>query len=224
MKIGIVAAMKSEIDYLLTHCELVNEIKLKKNTFYQCEFLDYELMIVASGVGKTNAAVYTQLLIAYFEPEAVINIGIGGSLSKKVQPLEVILGTHFVHHDVNEEQMENLFPNQVVFEADSRLIKTFSPYIEKEKHGKMVSGESFIADSISKSRITKKHQPLLVDMETSSMAHCCFINDMPFISLRSVSDLADEQSDETYEINEKSAADAAGKVLLYVLEKEHSLL
>ena len=87
VKIGIVAAMRSEINYLLTHCEIVNEIKLKKNSFYQCEYGDYDLVIVASGVGKTNASVYTQMLIDYFEPTAVINIGIGGSLSDAIRVL-----------------------------------------------------------------------------------------------------------------------------------------
>ncbi|MFW7363054.1 5'-methylthioadenosine/S-adenosylhomocysteine nucleosidase [Vagococcus fluvialis] len=87
MKIGIVAAMESEINYLLTHCEVVNEIKLEKNSFYQCEYGDYDLVVVASGVGKTNASVYTQMLIDYFEPTAVINIGIGGSLSDAIRVL-----------------------------------------------------------------------------------------------------------------------------------------
>ncbi|MFI3603420.1 5'-methylthioadenosine/S-adenosylhomocysteine nucleosidase [Vagococcus fluvialis] len=128
MKIGIVAAMRSEINYLLTHCEIVNEIKLKKNSFYQCEYGDYDLVIVASGVGKTNASVYTQMLIDYFEPTAVINIGIGGSLSEVISPLSVVLGESFSHHDVNQEQMENLFPNQSVFFADSRLVTKFSTY------------------------------------------------------------------------------------------------
>lgn len=128
VKIGIVAAMRSEINYLLTHCEIVNEIKLKKNSFYQCEYGDYDLVIVASGVGKTNASVYTQMLIDYFEPTAVINIGIGGSLSEVISPLSVVLGESFSHHDVNQEQMENLFPNQSVFFADSRLVTKFSTY------------------------------------------------------------------------------------------------
>ncbi len=224
VKIGIVAAMESEINYLLTHCEVVNEIKLKKNSFYQCEYGDYDLVVVASGVGKTNASVYTQMLIDYFEPTAVINIGIGGSLSDAISPLSVVLGESFSHHDVNQEQMENLFPNQSVFLADSRLVTKFSTYIDKTRQGKIVSGEAFISDSAAKEAIITNHQPLLVDMETSSIAHCCYINDMPFISLRSVSDLADESSDETYEVNEKQAADQAGKLLLSVLEKESFLV
>lgn len=223
MKIGIVAAMNSELNYLLTYCEVVNEIKLKKNKFYQCEYGDYDLIVVASGVGKTNATVYTQLLIDYFEPSAVINIGIGGGLSESIKPLSVILGADFSHYDVNIEQMENLFPNQSVFEADSKLFTAFSAYVDQEKRGKIVSGESFISDSILKKEIIKNHNPLLVDMETSSIAHCCYINDMPFISLRSVSDLADEYSDVAYETNERDAGDLAGELLLNVLKNEKIL-
>lgn len=223
MKIGIVAAMKSEVNYLLTNCKVINEIKLKKNIFYQCEYGEYDLVVVVSGVGKTNASVYTQMLIDYFEPLAIINIGIGGSLVDTIEPLSIVLGSSFSHHDVNIEQMNNLFPNKLVFEADKKLLVAFSKYIDKEKCGKIVSGESFIANTKTKEEILAIHSPLLVDMETSSIAHCCYINDMPFISLRSVSDLADEQADNTYEKNKQKATDVAGKLLLKVLENEEKL-
>lgn len=219
MKLGIIAAMASEIAYVLSQCEVVNQINLKKNTFYLCEYEDYELIVVASGVGKTNATMYTQVLIDFFEPLAVINIGIGGALSEELKPCDVILGTSFSHHDVTIEQMENLSPFTSLFHGDKQLITQFSPVIAKKKQGKVVSGESFIATSNERLDIIQKHQPLMVDMETSSIAHCCYLNEMPFISLRSVSDLADETADDSYEKNEVNAADSAGKKLLEALKR-----
>ncbi|MBP2966954.1 5'-methylthioadenosine/S-adenosylhomocysteine nucleosidase, partial [Acinetobacter baumannii] len=131
-----------------------------------------------------------------------------------IEPLSVVLGSSFSHHDVNIEQMENLFPNQSVFEADTKLLTTFSKYFEKDRCGKIVSGEIFVTDSHVKENIVLNHQPILVDMETSSIAHCCFINDTPFISMRSVYDSANEEANDSYEVNKKEATDAVGKLLL----------
>ncbi|MFW8053834.1 5'-methylthioadenosine/S-adenosylhomocysteine nucleosidase [Vagococcus fluvialis] len=217
MKLGIISAMESEINYILETSQMVNQIKLKKAIFYQCEIGDVELVVVASGVGKTNATVYTQVLIDYFDPTAVINIGIGGGLSDKLRPLDLVLGTTFSHHDVSIEQMESLKPFISTFEADGELVKLFDAYEGVKIRGHIASGESFIASETDRKRIIETHKPLLVDMETSSMAHCCYLNDKPFISLRSVSDLANDEADESYEENELAAANAAGKALLDVL-------
>lgn len=217
MKLGVIAAMTSEIDYLVAHCELVNKIKLKQQIFYQCEIGDYELIVVASGVGKTNATMYTQILIDFFEPNGIINIGIGGALKQTLKPLDLVLGTSFSHHDVSIEQMNNLFPYTSIFKSDAALVKMFGDYIPKENQGLIVSGEMFIAANKAKQVIIETFDPLLVDMETSSMAHCCYINEVPFISIRSVSDLANDEADKSYKVNELVAADVAGKAVLDVL-------
>lgn len=218
MKLGIIAAMPLEIAFLLSKCEIVNEIKLKKNVFYQCELEDVELVVVASGVGKTNASVYTQILIDFFEVQSVINIGIAGGLSKQLKPLDMVLGTSFSHHDVRISQMEQLFPHRSVFNSSLELLNLFNSYFSDETVGKIVSGEAFVADTTEKEKIIKEHQPLLVDMETSSMAHCCFINDVSFIAIRGVSDMADEEAETTYKNNDQLVADKVGEILISILK------
>lgn len=222
MKIGVVAAMHLEIECLLSQCEIINEIKLKKNVFYQCELGDTELVIIASGVGKTNASVYTQILIDFFEVQSVVNIGIAGGISNQLKPLDIVLGTSFSHHDVNISQMEQLFPYKSVFNSTQELIQLFDSFFSDKMIGKIVSGESFVASKSEKEKILKEHSPLLVDMETSSIAHCCFINDIPFISLRAVSDMADESAETTYENNDQIAADKVGSIFVKALEEKIS--
>lgn len=224
MKIGVISAMPIEIDYLLTYCDEVKEIKLKKTSFFQCDYLDYELYVVASGVGKTNATMYTQVLIDFFEPAFVINIGIGGGVESSLKPLDLVLGTSFSHHDVTVSQMENLSPFTSVFFSDSKIHSAMGPYFDEKNQGKIVSGEVFISDEKRRKEIIKTHNPLLVDMETSSIAHCCYLNDKPFISLRCVSDLADDSAPLTYEVNEKLAADKAGEKLLSILKQGLSIM
>ena len=148
-----------------------------------------------------------------------INIGIAGGLSSHLKPLEVILGTSFSHHDVRVDQMLHFFPFIDSFLADEKLIKKFAPHFDEKHQGKIVSGEGFINEESEKLRIIETFNPLLVDMETSSMAHCCLINEVPFISLRGISDLADASADVSYKANEQRAADKVGEKLLKVLKK-----
>ncbi|MEG0256502.1 5'-methylthioadenosine/S-adenosylhomocysteine nucleosidase [Vagococcus sp.] len=224
MKLGIISSMSIEIELILGNCKDVKEVQLKQNIFYQCKFEKYELIVVSSGVGKTNASVYTQILIDHFEPDAVINTGVGGGLLDNLEPFDVVLGTSFSYHDVRLKQLKNTFPFKSQFKADRDLVTVFSEHFPEEKRGEVVSGESFIDDSLEKEKIHKQHKALIVDMETASMAHCCFINDIPFISLTAISDLADDLADKIYYENDKEAADCAGNYLLEILKEEENKL
>lgn len=66
--------------------------------------------------------------------------------------------------------------------------------------GKMVTGETFI-DNKGRSEIISKFNPLCVDMETASIAHVCYVNKIPFISIRSITDTEDERGVEVFESN-----------------------
>lgn len=225
MKLGIVSSMPIETELILSKCVKVKEIMIKRNVFYQGKFGDYELIVVATGVGKTNAAIFTQILIDNFQPEAIINIGVGGSLSDKLETFDVVLGTTFTHHDIRIEQMKNTFPFRGHFKANYLLIEAFSKYITEDRRGKIVSGEAFIDDPKKKFKISNDFpQSLIVDMETCSMAQCAYLNDVPFISLTAVTDYADSDAREVYYSNDKKAADAAGKQLLHILKEEKIVL
>ncbi|MDT2865858.1 5'-methylthioadenosine/S-adenosylhomocysteine nucleosidase [Vagococcus carniphilus] len=224
MKLGIVSAMPIEIEYVLSKCDEVKEIQLKRNIYYQGSYNNHEIIIVASGVGKTNASIYTQIMVDHFKPDGIINIGVGGGLSDKLEPFDVVLGKSFSYHDVRVKQMKNMFPFRTAFKGDSHLVTIFSEHFDDDKQGKIVSGESFIGSSQDKKEIIKTYRPLIVDMETSSIAHCCFVNDIPFISLNAVTDLADDEAGTTYYKNDKEAADYAGEKLLSILEIEKERL
>lgn len=224
MKLGIVSSMPIEIEYVLSKCKKVKEVQLKRNIYYQGFFKNYELIIVASGVGKTNASIYTQIMIDHFKPDGIINIGVGGGLSDNLEPFDIVLGKSFSYHDVRVKQMKNMFPFRTAFKGDSQLVTIFAKHFDSDKQGKVVSGESFIGSSQEKREIIKLFHPLVVDMETSSIAHCCFVNDIPFISLNVVTDLADDEAGTTYYKNDKQAADYVGEKLLDILEEEDERL
>lgn len=216
MKIGIICAMPIEMDYLRHHLDCT-PVVLKKQTFYLADYGENELVLVTSGVGKVNASIYTQLLIDYFEPNCVLNIGIAGGLNPDLNPLDIVIGDRYSHHDVDKNQMERLFPYTSVFSVNKQLIETFKKYHKEGMIGTIVSGETFIADDNEKKRLIETFDAVAVDMETSAIAHTCFINDMPFLSIRGISDLASDSATESYDNYEKLVSDKVGKFCLDVL-------
>ncbi len=217
MKIGIIAAMTNELSFLLDRIPF-DIITLKKNTFYTGEYGSHDLILVATGVGKVNAASYTQILIDHFNPDTLINIGIAGGLHPDLSVLDVVLGSEFSHHDVSEKQMNQLFPFTSRFKADQQLLHLCKQHPNIKMTGTIVSGEQFIQDDTEKENIINQFNPLAVDMETSAMAHTCFINDLPFVSLRCLSDLANNEADASYENNEHLACQRVGQTLLDLLK------
>ncbi|HCM88719.1 MULTISPECIES: 5'-methylthioadenosine/adenosylhomocysteine nucleosidase [Vagococcus] len=218
MRIGIISAMPSELEYVLENIDVEKIHDKKMNHFFIGNYEEIELICVVCGVGKVNAAVYTQLLIDNYEPDYVINIGIAGGLGERVKTLDLVVGSSYRHHDVNIEQTENLFPNQHSFLANNNLFELIKMKIPSVHDGVMTSGESFIADKKEKEFIKHNFQSISVDMETSSIAHCCYLNEVPFIALRCISDLADDKANDSYENFEIKASNLVGKNLLNVLD------
>ena len=95
-------------------------------------------------------------------------------------------------------------------------------YLQKniDSHiGRVVSGEAFISSSEVKKAICEKFSPLAVDMETSAIGHCAFMNKMPFVSIRCISDNADDEGVMSFDEFEKIAAKRVAEVVLEMIEK-----
>lgn len=218
MKIAIISAMKIELEYLLSKVHLTTIKKRKKLEIQYAFFGNHELILATCGVGKVNAAIFTQMLLDTETVDLVLNVGIAGGLSDAL-PLEVVLGTSYCHHDVRPNQMAALFPFQQVFEPRKELINRIKEIPELAiKCGRISSGENFIDNSRERERIYETFQPYAVDMETSAIAHCCYVNNIDFIALRCISDLADENADKNYVSYERIAAEKAGSAVLKILE------
>ena len=80
--------------------------------------------------------------------------------------------------------------------------------------GRIVSGEAFISDNNVKSEICSKFSPLAVDMESSAVGHCAFLNAVPFVSIRCISDNADDEGEMSFDEFEKIAAKRVADIVL----------
>lgn len=217
MKIGVVTAMPIELAYILEQVTVKEEIKMNRNTFYVAEYEGNELVMVTSGVSKTNAVTYTQMLIDHFKPACVFNLGIAGGLKQGLKPADIVIGEFYSHHDVKINQMEELFPYISKFETNELLLDFVSENMEEVIKGGIVSGERFVESNEQRDQIIRDFGASAVDMESSAIAHCCYINQLPFMAIRGISDLADDSAKDTYDFNEKLVSDKVGKSFLKMI-------
>jgi adenosylhomocysteine nucleosidase len=222
---GILGAMKVEIE-LIKKEMLIEEVKkICGFEFLKGKVYDKDIVLVQCGVGKVNASCCTQILIDNFKVQNIINTGIAGSMNEKVKIFDIVISDNVTHFDVNKVQMKNLFPNQEFFEADKSLIDISVKGVESIQNrnfdyhiGRIVSGEKFVSCNIEKNNIIKEFSPYCVEMEGSAIGHVAFLNKIPFVVIRGISDSADDNANDDFEKNETIIAENTSKLILKILK------
>lgn len=224
--IGIIGAMSLEVEMLIKSMTVKEKKECAGNMYYIGELFDKEIVVTSCGVGKVNAASSTQILISEFKVDCIINTGIAGGMHSAVEVCDLVISKDVTHHDVRPEQMKSCYPYQEYFESDSTLIRVAVEAIEKEKiingnyHiGRIVSGESFIDNLELKEQITNAFNPHCVEMEGSAIGHVAYINKIPFVVIRSISDNADNEATLSYDEFERIAAEQSSRIVINIIEK-----
>ncbi len=215
-KTGIIGAMDIEVEQLKKDMIVRREVKKAGMNFCEGVLNGQEVVVVRSGVGKVNAAVCTQILIDEFQVDAVINTGIAGSLNADIDIGDIVISTDVVHHDmdaVNFGYEPGQIPQMDVFsfEADEELAKLaektcreVNPDI-KVFRGRVVSGDQFVADKAVKERISGLFHGFCTEMEGAAIAQTAYLNRIPFVIIRAISDKANDSASEDYPTFEKKA-------------------
>lgn len=224
-RIGIIGAMDIEIELLLGNLKLQKKEKIAGFVFHLGKLFGQDVVITSCGVGKVNAASCTQILISKLGVQGIINTGIAGGLHKDIEVCDVVISRDVTHHDVRKRQMKNWFPHQEYFEGDKKLIdvaeKAFknSQDINSSCHlGRIVSGECFVDDTQLKEQIMKDYSPHCVEMEGAAVGHVAYINGVPFVVIRSISDKADGEATMSYEKFEKITAQNAATIVMNMMK------
>ena len=195
MKVGIICAGDEELAPflpLIENCKITEKSMLK---FYEGKINDVEVVALYSGVCKVNAAIATQILIDTFSVNIIINSGTAGGMDPHLEIFDTVISTEVEYHDVVPKILTEFHPwlEKSSFAADKELLNLSKKSIKKLNlpykiyFGKMVTGESFITDE-DRQEINEKFRPLTVDMESASVAHVCYVNKIPFISIRTITD------------------------------------
>lgn len=228
-KIGIIGAMDVEVEKLKADMKGVSTVVRAGMEFCEGELKGKQAVVVRSGIGKVNAAVCTQILADLFSVDCVINTGIAGSLDARIDIGDIVISTDVAHHDmdaVNFGYPLGQIPQMDVFSfrADEDLARLagevcgrVNPEI-KVIRGRVVSGDQFIADKEKKEYIVKNFQGLCTEMEGAAIAQTAYLNGLPFIVVRAISDKADDSASMDYPAFEKKAVQHSVNLIEGLLE------
>lgn len=209
MKIGIIGAMEEEVEIIKKNMKLNKVQKKAKMEFYEGEFKSKNIVVVKSGIGKVNAAACAQILIDDFNVDLIINTGVAGGVKHGIKPLDVVISSDLVEHDADGTAC-NYKPGQIPrmdvysFKADEKLISLAKEAAKKSTEfsayvGRIISGDQIIADSNKLEYFRETFNASAVEMEGAAIGHVCYLNAVPFVVIRSISDSADEKQDMDYD-------------------------
>ena len=199
-KIGIIFAMKEELDALKDYLEITNEYEIFELKFYEGLINNIKCILVESGVGKVNAARTTQILIDNMDVDCIFNIGVAGGLDQSLNVLDVVIADKLVQHDFDITAFNHekgYIPNVGKFIAcDEYLLNIATSFKDSSiKVGTIASGDIFCTDINMSTKINKKFNALAVE----SIAQVCFLNHIPFLVIRSISDIPGKNNTMVYE-------------------------
>ncbi len=216
--LGIIGAMDEEISQIAELMTDVEETTIAEMTFKKGTIGGKEVVAVRSGIGKVNAAMCTQILATYFNVDSVINTGVAGSLRNEINIGDIVISTDALQHDMDATGFGyelGVIPRMKVstFVADDRLAKLAKEACIEANLGigvhcgRVVSGDQFITDKATKQRLIDNFDGYCTEMEGAAIAQAAYLNGIPFLIIRAISDKADDSANMDYSEFERHAID-----------------
>ncbi len=221
--LGIIGAMDVEIAQIkgkITSPAISNYAGIE----FVCGEIEGVMVVAAQcSPGKVNAAICTQAMIDKFSPDAIINIGVGCSLSSEVVIKNIVIATDVCEHDMNitalgEPRGYINGINAIKIPCDKALSDNLARIAilcgEKIHRGTVASGDLFISSEKIKTKLNEKFDAICGEMEGGAIGHTCYANGVPFAVIRSISDGGDENSQIDYPTFKPLAANLSTKILV----------
>ena len=230
-RIGIIGAMELEVITLKSLMNIEHIIKKASLTFYEGKLEGKDVILVQCGIGKVNSAICAQILISEFNVDAVVNTGVAGAINSSLDVNDIVISTEAIQYDVDARafgykkgqipQMDNS-----VFKADERLINAaYESSLDKVKDkgfkivkGRVATGDIFISSKELKEELANDFNAYCGEMEGAAIAHACYLNNVPFVIIRAMSDKADGSANITYDEFVIEAAENSKDIVLKMLK------
>ena len=222
--LGIIGAMDEEVAKLKETMKDVTVETKASMEFYKGTMSGKDVVVVRSGIGKVNAGICTQILCDRYHVDAVINTGIAGSLNAKIDIGDIVLSTDALQHDMDAtgfgyEPAEIPLMGKKTFEADAKLRSLIAETCREVNpeigvfEGRVVSGDQFVSDGDVKARLVKMFDPYCTEMEGAAIAQAAWLNQIPFVIIRAISDKADGSAQMDYSEFEAKAIEHTVKLV-----------
>ena len=218
--IGIIVAEEKELNAVKNIMKNIEEINIYEKTFYKGTIENKNIVVVKSNVGKVISSRVCQILIDKFKPALVINIGTAGSVNNKLDIGDVVVADKLVQYDFDVTpfgrklgEIENIGE---YIEVDKNLLNLFNN--TNVIIGTIATGDKFIVNPEEKNNIKNIFNALCIEMEGASIAQVCFLDKVPFLVIRSITDKPDESSKIDFDTFLESSSIKAANILKEILK------
>ncbi|MDY4970716.1 MAG: 5'-methylthioadenosine/adenosylhomocysteine nucleosidase [Lachnospiraceae bacterium] len=227
--LAVIGAMDEEVSRIkdvMTDVEIETRAGME---FNKGKLAGKDAVVVRCGIGKVNAGMCTQILVDCYQADTIINTGIAGSLQTKIDIGDIVLSKDTLQHDMDATGFGypvGVIPRmeQSVFEADEKLIELAEKSCKKVNPeigvhiGRVVSGDQFISDKVKKNWLIEKFNGYCCEMEGAAIAQAAFLNNVPFLIVRAISDKADDSATMDYSEFEAKAITHSVNLILEIAE------
>jgi adenosylhomocysteine nucleosidase len=195
--IGIIGAMDIEVDSLISDMTEKSEKIISGIKFVKGKLENKDVVIAKCGIGKVFAALCAQTLILEYKPDIIINTGIAGAVTKGLSVLDVVVADKVVQHDMDTSAIgdpKGLISgiNVIYIDANkdvSNVLAEASKNVGNNTgFGIIASGDKFIADKSQKEQINNDFGAVACEMEGAAIGQVCYVNNVPFSIIRTISD------------------------------------
>lgn len=225
--LAIIGAMDEEVSRIK---EVMTDVAVETKAgmdFYKGKLARKDAVVVRCGIGKVNAGMCAQILADCYQADQMINTGIAGSLQAKIDIGDIVLSEDALHHDMDATGFGypmGVIPRmeQSVFKADEKLISLAESACKKVNPevgvhiGRVVSGDQFISDKAKKQRLIENFNGYCCEMEGAAIAQAAYLNQIPFLIVRAISDKADDSASMDYSEFEAKAITHSVNLILEI--------
>ncbi len=230
--IGIIGAMDSEVNNLITRMENTATVTYAGRRFVTGQLAGKDAVVVQSGIGKVAAAITAQMLIDRFQVCALLNTGMAGGLDPRLAVKDLVVGTAALQHDFDLTAFGHVRgflygeddQTPTLFAADLTLVEKALaaaaaelPAGSKAITGTIASGDVFVDDSVLKAALRDDFGAAAAEMEGAAIAQTAAANGIPFVILRTISDLAEHDASVSFDELERYAGQLAGDITAALL-------
>lgn len=236
--IAIICAMQEELDSIIKTLKIqniysgsnANNSNINNAFYYQtAEYRDQKLIFLLCGIGKVHAAIHTQYILCNQSIDLVINVGVAGGINNCLNFGDVVIANDLVYHDFDVTafglplgQVPSL--DVYSFACDQELIKIAQSTPSDSYQiitGRIATGDQFIDNNKMAMDIAQGLTAIACEMEGAAIAHTCYLNQVPCLIVRAISDLAGQNTQsaaDSFNQLKNMAADRASSIINHILK------
>jgi adenosylhomocysteine nucleosidase len=220
--------MDLETEELIKQMTSKTKEKIAGMDFYLGYLWDNLTVIATCGCGKVFAAVAAEIMILHYHATRIINMGVAGTLSLQLHIGDLAIATATVQHDMDTSALGDPIGEVskihiTYFECDPTLIAKATAAAEAiglhYVQGVIATGDQFVSDKAKKTGIQQAFNAIACEMEGGAVGHTCYINKVPYLVLRAISDEANGGAPSDFFAFAKQSAANTVRLLRKMLSK-----